>query len=198
MLPEIKTLQDRMSKGGNWIEFREEIADLHKRATHQSEFSILMESFAYLMSVGPSAFDSETWTKVEKAARSEYLLFLLSEGSNNSGNINPILYDYITAREVEAGRLDPNSDVRAHAIAGRVGLGDTSDLESRPPRPGNWLAAGFAIAGVILWLVGVREPLSPLWLLPVCLLLGWIPNELARKRIVKEAKLNRQARGYPI
>lgn len=198
MLPEISTLHDRMARGGNWLDFREEISDLHERATSQDEFVVLMEAFANLQAVGPSSFDLETWSKIEQAANGEYQLFLLREASYGTQSINPILYDYITKREVESGRLDPTSEVRVHAAAGTDVLGDSSDLDDRPSRPGNWLAGGLAIGGVVLWFLGVRDPVSPLWLIPLGFFLGWIPNEIARKRVIRTAKLKRHERGYPI
>ena len=46
MLPEIATLKEWMSKGGDWMKFRREIATLHDKANTQAEFVELMEPFA--------------------------------------------------------------------------------------------------------------------------------------------------------
>jgi hypothetical protein len=191
MLPEIATLHEQMAKGGSWKEFQEKISELHKRATSQDEFVILLEAFANLRSMGPNVFDAETWSKLEKATEMGYRLFLVHEAMGGDQSINPLLYEYVTKREVKAGRLDPTSDIRTSSIAGASVLGDSSALVDRPSRPGNWLAG-------VLWFLGVREPVSPLWLIPLGFVLGWIPNENAKKRVLRNAKLKRYERGYPI
>ena len=160
MLPEIANLHERMATGGSWLDYRDEISNLHKRATLQCEFIILMEAFANLRKVGSSAFDPETWPKLEKAAAMEYQLFLLREATDTGSVLNPMLMAYVTEREVEAGRLDTASDARTSAINGWQNFGDSSDVENPPSRPGNWLAAGLAIGGIGLWLFGVNEPVS--------------------------------------
>jgi hypothetical protein len=197
MLDEIATLHARMAEGGHWREWRDEIASLHQSASTQDEFVILMEAFHNLMAVGPAVYDSETWSRVEPVASGEYRLFLAIEAQEGGSMINPMLHDFITKREVEAGRLDPDSDLRTFAHAGGTVLGDSSDLENPPPRPGNWLAGGLALGAVILWLLGVREPVSPLWLIPMGIVVGTFPNQLARNRVIEEAKQRRISRGYP-
>jgi hypothetical protein len=123
MKPEIVSIHERMQKGGDWREFQEEISRLHAEATTEEEYVTLLEAHRNLVAVGESAFDEETWSKILPVTEAEYKMFLNAEAMED-GVINPVLLDRITHREVEAGRLAPDDDLRTLSAAGASVLGD--------------------------------------------------------------------------
>jgi hypothetical protein len=181
MRHEIATLHDRMKEGGDWRGFQQEIAALHAEATTEEEYVTLLEAHRNLVAVGEYAFDAETYEKIVQIAKGEYKLFLNRE-SMEDGFVNPVLLEKVTRREVEAGRLDPDDDFRTFAVAGATVLGDSAELTAHRCKQGDYLfygAAGTAVLAVALDAAGY----SPLWLIPVALVLGWYINDRERKKI---------------
>jgi len=181
MKPEIASLHERMAKGGDWREFRDEIAALHAQATTDKEYVTLLEAHQKLVAVGKFAFDEETYTKLLPIAAAEYRMFLNKEAMED-GVINPVLLDRVTHREVQAGRLDPNDEFRIFASAGASILGDSAELTAHRCKHGDWFFYGMAIAA-ILSAAPTLVPLSPLWLIAIAFVVGWFLNEHERKRI---------------
>lgn len=118
MLPEIASLEERMADGGNWMQWRQEIADLHKRSTTQEEYVQLLRVHSVLGNLINEVYDVETSQRLRPVHRSEYILFLNKEAAENGERVNPAMLDFITAREVEAGRMDPDDEFRQLAAAG--------------------------------------------------------------------------------
>ena len=158
MRDQIASLHDRMMQGGDWKEWRDEIAALHGQAKTQEEFVVLLGSFINLIAVGPAAYDQSTWERVLPVAMSKYKAFLNAEACEGGSQMNPLLLKQIVEREIAAGRLHSDDDYAQFAIAGGNVLGDASDLIHPPPRPGDWLAGGLAIGGILLWIAGVASP----------------------------------------
>lgn len=180
MNPEIASLHERMTKGGDWHTFRDEIAALHEKATTEEEYVTLLEAHRNLVAVGKFAYDDETYVKLLPIAAAEYRMFLNKEALEN-GSINPTLLERITRREVEAGRLDPDDDLRQLSVAGASVLGDSVETTAHRFRHGDWFFYGVVIAATLsagLALV----PLSPFWLIVPGLVVGWYINERERKR----------------
>jgi|SRR5690349_10922753 len=180
MKPEIASLHERMEKGGDWRVFRDEIAALHAEATNEEEYITLLEAHRKLVAVGKFAFDEETYAKLLPVAAAEYRMFLNKEAMED-GIINPVLLDRVTRREVQAGRLDSNDELRKLASASVI-LGDSAELTAHRCKHGDWFFYGMAIAA-ILSAAFTLVPLSPLWLIALAFLVGWFLNERERKRI---------------
>lgn len=175
MNPQIASLHDRMAKGGDWRSFRNEIATLHETAQTEQEYVTLLEAHRNLVDVGEYAFDKETYEMLLPVTETEYRLFLSKEAMEN-GLINPIILERITSREVEAGRLAPDDELRKLAIAGASVLGDSKEVTAYRCRKGDWFFFGVLIsAGLSAGLSFVL--LSPLWLVLPGLLIGWYLNE---------------------
>lgn len=189
MKPEIASLQERMKQGGDWRAFRDEIASLHNLATTEDEYVTLLEAFDQLVAVGPNAFDAETWTKLLPVTEAEYKKFLLAEAYEGDF-ANPALLDRITRREIEAGRLAADSDFRKLAEAGGAILGDTGHLSIHACRNGDWFTYGVLIAAVAGAGLAMLK-ISPLWLVILGLIIGYLINERERKRIKKDVAANR-------
>jgi hypothetical protein len=115
----------------------------------------------------------------------EYKLFL-NEEAMKDGVINPVLLERITCREVEAGRMDPDDDLRKLAVDGAAVLGDSAELTSHKCKHGNWFFYGASAAAIMA--VGLEHvQVSPPWLIAVALLVGWYLNERERLRIKRAA-----------
>lgn len=186
----IASLHERMSQGGNWREFQQEIAALHAEASTETEYVTLLEAHRNLVAVGEHAYDTETYAKLLPIAQAEYRMFLNKE-SMEDGVINPVLLERVTRREVEAGRLDPNDDFRQLAVAGASVLGDSAELTVHRCKQGDFFFYGMAGAAVLA--VGAAQiPVSPLWLIPFGLLGGWFLNERERKRNKAEIAARRE------
>ena len=192
MKPEIASLHERMSKGGDWRAFRDEIAALHEQATTEDEYVALLEAHRKLVAVGKFAYDEEAYAKLLPIAAAEYRMFLNKEAMED-GMVNPVLLDRITGREVEAGRLDPNDSLRALAAASASVLGDSAEITSHRCKQGDWFFYGMAVAALFS-AAFVLIPLSPLWLIAVGLGLGWFLNEREHKRIKAAIAARRSAK----
>lgn len=183
MKPEIASLHERMGQGGDWRAFREEIAALHAEASTEEEYVTLLEAHRNLVAVGEFAFDEETYNKIRPIVAAEYKMFLNIEAMED-GEINPVLLERITCREVEAGRLDPEDSLRTLAVAGASVFGDSAEITTHRCKQGDWFFYGMAIAAILA--AGFAQiPLSPLWLITLGFLVGWFLNERERKRIKK-------------
>lgn len=197
MQPRIATLAERMSAGGDWMEFREEIAELHALAATQGEFIELLQAHAILGLLADHAFDEETAAKIKNVHQAEYLNFLSHEAMEGGDLVNPAMLAHIVEREVEAGRLDPDDDYRQFALAGKQVLGDAAYINARPSRMGNWVALIFAIVAVALWALSIRPfEISALWLIVIGLIAGTIINSRESTQISHAAELARAKRGY--
>ena len=192
MKPEIASLHERMSKGGDWRAFRDEIAALHEQATTEDEYVALLEAHRKLVAVGKFAYDEEAYAKLLPIAAAEYRMFLNKEAMED-GMVNPVLLDRITGREVEAGRLDPNDSLRALAAASASVLGDSAEITAHRCKQGDWFFYGMAVAALFS-AAFVLIPLSPLWLIAVALGLGWFLNEREHMRIKAAIAARRSAK----
>lgn len=197
MLPEIASLDERMAQGGDWMEWREEIAALHARATTQDEYVKLLQAHFVLGHLIDEVYDEQTAAKVRPIHSGEYKLFLNKEAMGDGELINPAMLDMITAREVEAGRMDHDDSLRELAAAGGQVLGDSSYLEAKPRRRGNWVTLAFAVLALALWALSVHPfGLSALWLIAVGFVVGWYVNERETTAIKHSAEVEQARRGY--
>lgn len=197
MLPEIASLDERMAQGGDWMQWREEIASLHQRATTQEEYVTLLRAHSILGLLADQVYDEGTASEIKKIHHAEYLNFLNKEAIEGGDLINPAMLARITEREVEAGRLDPDDDFRQLAAAGGQVIGDSTYTTAKPARRGNWVLLAFAVLAVILWALSVRPlGLSALWLIAVGFVIGTIVNNREMTRIKHMAEIERARRGY--
>lgn len=162
MRDEVATLHERMSQGGDWMAFRNEIATLHAQDNTEEEYCELLRGHHLLMLMIDEVYDSETATKFHAIAEAEYRMFLNKEAMQGE-NINPVLLERVTRREIEAGRLAPESDFREFAVAGATVLGDSSQRGRTRAQSAVWggvtlglivgIVLKFAMAGATWWTV---------------------------------------------
>lgn len=181
MTPEIASLHERMSRGGDWRAFRDEISALHAVASTEEEYVTLLEAHRNLVVVGKSAFDEQTYAKLLPIALAEYRNFLNKEAIE-SGVMNPVLLERITRREVAAGRLEPNDNFRTLAASAALVLGDSAEITAHRCKQGDWFFYGTAVAAAFSAGL-VLIPISPLWLIAFGFVAGWLLNERERKSI---------------
>lgn len=79
-----------MLQGGNWREFRDEIATLHSEATTEEDYVALLEAHSNLVAVARFAYNNETCQKLLPIVAAEYRTFLNQEAMQE-GSINPVL-----------------------------------------------------------------------------------------------------------
>ena len=197
MLPEIASLDERMAKGGDWMEWREEIAELHQQAKTQEEYVTLLCAHSILGLLADQVMDQKTAREIKKIHHAEYLTFLNKEAIEGGDLINPAMLARITEREVEAGRLDTDDDFRQLAAAGGQVLGDSTYTTAKSARRGNRVTLAFAVIAVILWALSVHPfGFSALWLIAVGFVAGTIVNNREMTQIKHTAELERARRGY--
>ncbi|MBP0713515.1 hypothetical protein ABXK61_09340 [Burkholderia sola] len=181
MKQEIQSLLDRMAQGGDWHAFRNEIAALHEHATTEDEHVALLEAHRTLVAVGRECFDEASYAKLLQAANAEYRMFLNKEATED-GLVNPVLLDRITRREVTAGRLGADDNLRTLAAAGASVLGDSAKSAARRCKPGDWFFYGMGFAA-LLAVALENAHVSRLWMIALGLIVGWFLNERERKHI---------------
>lgn len=192
MNPEIATLHDRMSQGGDWRTFQQEIDRLHKESRTQDEYVTLLEAHRNLVAVAEHCFSPETCAEVRRIAASEYKTFLLAEAMEGE-LVNPVVLDRITAREVEAGRLAPDDDLRQLASAGGSVIGDPADMRY-DRKLGDRIGLIGALVGLaLIFLVGGAVGGV---VIVASIGLGWWINEGRKKQALGRARDDRAARGY--
>lgn len=185
MKPEIATLHERMSNGGDWRIFRDEIAELHDMASCEDEYVTLLQAHQNLVAVGKFTFSEEIYSKLLLVSASEYMMFLNKEAMDEDGQINPVQLERITRREVAAGRLKPDDSFRKLAIAGASVLGDSTELSDHRCKSGSWFFYGAAIASIVS--VGLEKiHWSPYWLIAIAFFIGWFLNECEIKSMKSE------------
>ena len=86
--------------------------------------------------------------------------------------------------------MDPDDDFRKLAVAGSSVLGDSAELKAHRCKQGDYFFYGMGLAAILAFgfaQIGV----SPLWLIAVGLLIGWLFNERERKRVKSEVAARR-------
>lgn len=177
---EISSLKQRMSEGGNWQSFHDEIIALHTKAKTEDEYIILLETHTILAELSKSCFDDATYRKLLPIMASEYL-FLLNKEAMQNGIVNSRLLERITRREVDAGRLDSNDELRKLAVAGEAIIGKSSEGTEHKCKHGDWFFYGMSFATILVYAFE-KFSWSPLWFIAIGLVVGWKINEYERKK----------------
>lgn len=192
MNPEIASIHERMAQGGDWRAFRDEIARLHQEAKTQDEFVTLLEAHRNLVAVAEHCFPPDTCAEIRRIAQAEYLHFLNVEAMEGELT-NPVMLDRITAREVAAGRLDPDDDFRKLAQAGNEVLGDSADLKY-DRKLGNSIGIAGLVIGVLAFFL-ISKGVGVV-IFAAGMMAGWSVNYSRKKAALEGAQLTREQRGY--
>lgn len=192
MNPEIATIHERMAQGGDWREFQQEIARLHKKARTQEEYVALLEAHRNLMAVAEHCFDPDKCAEIRRIGEAEYKLFLNVEAMEGD-QINPVMLDRVTAREVAAGRMYAEEDFRKLAEAGGSVLGDGADLRYDRKLGDSVGIAGLVIGVLAFFLISKGVGIV---ILVAGMMAGWIINEQRKKQAIENAQISRLDRGY--
>jgi hypothetical protein len=102
----------------NLREIRDEIHNEHERAKTFEERGALLAIYKSVMDYVEAASDFEPGSleRFQKARRQDYCLFLVRECARPDGNADPVILEAVTSREIEAGRMAPDDELRLHAL----------------------------------------------------------------------------------
>jgi hypothetical protein len=101
-----------------WIEMREELHDEHIKATSETQRSAILELFRIVMDgVEKSLPPGEKLDNFREARRKDYNLFIVRECLIGE-HVSTDLLDFVTKREVAAGRMQADHELRVAAEQG--------------------------------------------------------------------------------
>jgi hypothetical protein len=102
----------------DWNRLRTEIVEEHARATSTEDRVTLLAVHKVLMDTVERGIRSEDLESFKTTRRKEYCLFLIRETVRPDHNVDPQKLQEVTAREIKAGRMAPDDDLRELAVAG--------------------------------------------------------------------------------
>jgi HD superfamily phosphohydrolase len=120
--------------------YRDEIVELNRIAQTDEEQGSLLFAFNALMAqvAERRLVDDASLEKLKGVREADYRAMVIVQALIGD-QIDPDRLEYVTRREVEAGRLAPDNDFRNFAIAGANVLGKPADA----PKGRNWLGRLF-------------------------------------------------------
>lgn len=142
--------EDRFAGTLDWPQTRNEIHEAHEAAETEAERVLCLSAYKVLMDTveRQRLVKPDQWDNFRKARREDYRAFLIREAmiGVTDGHIHTDRLAAVTRREVAAGRLSPDDDLRKLADAGdRV-------LTPRPRGPRDYRGI---ITVVVLAIVGI-------------------------------------------
>lgn len=141
MHPSLIDLIDRLQTGGslNPRAIQSDMASIWDALDKEEDRIVLLQvRNLFLDSVERSgALDDEALRTLRGAREGEYRLFLIKEAMIGADTADTAALDRITKREVDAGRMAPDCDLRTLAHAAEAVLG------TPPPRKKGWLGGLF-------------------------------------------------------
>jgi hypothetical protein len=117
----------------NLREIRDEIHNEHKRAPTFGQRGALLAIYKSVMDYveGASNFEPEGLEKFKKTRRQDYCLFLARECAQPDGNVDPVMMEAVTRREVDAGRMAEDDELRVLTLQTLENLRELENTESR-------------------------------------------------------------------
>lgn len=145
LTPQIADLMLRMMQTSprTWPEaksYRDEIVELNRVAETDEEQSALLFAFNALIDnvAERGLLDKDALERLGAVREADYRAMLVVQ-SLIGDQIDPDRLEYVTRREVEAGRLRADDEFRKHAVAGANALG----ASARAAKAGGWLGRLF-------------------------------------------------------
>ncbi|MGA7327887.1 MAG: hypothetical protein WBX25_26230 [Rhodomicrobium sp.] len=122
------------------LAFRNEIIELNKIAkTEEEQFSLCLAFHALMDDAEKRGLIHPSQLENFKDLRKTDYLHMLSVQASIGDSIDPTLFEHVTRREVEAGRLSADDDFRKLAVAGAAVLGKSVTR----PKGQKWLGRLF-------------------------------------------------------
>jgi hypothetical protein len=117
----------------NLREIRDEIHNEHERAMSFGERGVLLAIYKSVMDYveGASNFEPGGLEKFKKTRRQDYCLFLIRECVQPDGNVDPVMMEAVTSREIEAGRMAPDDELRVRTLEALEELRELQNAEGR-------------------------------------------------------------------
>jgi hypothetical protein len=122
----VNDLFDRIERAPSldWLGIRREIHDLFGQVATAERVALLGIYTAVMDAAERQSFAGrpDDLAEFREARRQDYTLLLVKE-TTVEGNVSPDLLDMVTAREVAAGRMSPDDEMRKLAISGVTTMG---------------------------------------------------------------------------
>ena len=118
----------------DWNSYREEIVGLADGSNTDDESVTLILMHKALLDCVEATYglNGDSLQKFRNTREAEYNLLLIKESGDAEGMIIPKKYHRVVEREVAAGRISPDNDIRQLAEAGAAVLGDTYEKAHAP------------------------------------------------------------------
>lgn len=121
----------------DWRATRDEIHELHKRATTSHERGALLAIYTAVMDQVERSGTITDMAEFKEARQQDYNLFLIREATDEAGNIVPETLLAATEREIADGRMTETDELHRLARAGIMTLTPGPPQPSLPP-PSSW------------------------------------------------------------
>jgi hypothetical protein len=114
-------------------EIRDEIHNEHERAKTFEERGVLLAIYKSVMDYVEAArnFEPGGLERFKETRRQDYCLFLARECARPDGYVDPVMMEAVTSREIEAGRMAPDDELRVRALEALKELRELENTERR-------------------------------------------------------------------
>ena len=116
LIDEMKTSSDLV-----WTTIRDRLHEEHQRATTSEERATCLALFTGMMDAVARQLEPDALAKFKEARRKDYSTFIVRESTTGT-EVDIAKLNVVTAREIVAGRMAPNHQLRIVAIFGAFGV----------------------------------------------------------------------------
>jgi hypothetical protein len=137
----VTDLLNEMRESNDWTGLREKIHDAFDQSQSSEERGMLLAAFTAMMDsverqLGTA--DPDLRAKFQQARCQDYNLFVVKECTFD-GNVSPEMLNVVTLREVQAGRMAPDHELRRLAIMSGVESTPAEERKITPPWWKRWI-----------------------------------------------------------
>jgi hypothetical protein len=130
MHEELENLLGRMRDASNWVAYRNELVELSPQLNDEADRVVLLAAYKALMDTVEPNIQGADLPVFRKARLEEYRRLLIEECIDGD-KVDPARLDRVTSREVAAGRLAADDDLRE---LGQIGGTFLAQKPSAPRR----------------------------------------------------------------
>jgi hypothetical protein len=130
----------------DWVAYRHELVELSPRLDTEADHVALLSVFKLLMDTVEPSVSAADLANFQKLRLHDYRRLLVEEAIDG-GEVDPLRLDHITQREVAAGRLAADDDLRELGQIGGTFLAPPPTPPIKPPPKRSWLGRLFGSQG---------------------------------------------------